>query len=86
MALWACGGTHPLKHFFITYLFFLFLITSRRQGSSFPSRFDLLRFPVPLHAEVQLSDSLEETIEVEDVRISEREYVGLIGNLALLST
>ena len=47
------GGTRPHKYFLITYLFFLFLITSRRQGSSFPARFDLLRFHVPLHAEVQ---------------------------------
>ena len=58
-------GCVSLTH---TYLI-LFLITDWGQGSPFPARFGGNHFIVPLDAKVQLCDSLEETVEVENVGI-----------------
>ena len=51
-------------------MYLLLLITDWGQGSPFPARFAGVPLTVPLDAEVQLGDSLEETVEVEDVGIS----------------
>ena len=59
---------HVMIKYVYSYLFSV-LITDRGQGSPFPARFGGNHFIVPLDAKVQLCNSLEETVEVENVGI-----------------